>query len=118
MKFSAKGTEASLLETRKGPRKSCWGVAASLANPPLSVIPGAHRSASQSHAYDTAIQTTHEVNKSSNASHITRRKENFNSHNIPTQEYLSSVASWAQEMGCTKDHKLISNCLDFVDSKD
>lgn len=33
------------------------------------------------------------------------------------KEYLSLLISWAQDMGCTQDHKLISNCLDFRDSK-
>lgn len=27
------------------------------------------------------------------------------------------LVDWAQEMGCTEDHQLISNCLDFVDTR-
>lgn len=29
---------------------------------------------------------------------------------------FSLLVDWAQEMGCTEDHQLISNCLDFVDT--
>lgn len=35
------------------------------------------------------------------ANHVTCWKENFNSLNIPKQEYLSLLVTWAQEMGCT-----------------
>lgn len=49
--------------------------------------------------------------------YIARWKDNFNNLNIPKKDYFSLLIRWAQKVGCTHDHKLISNCLDFIDSK-
>lgn len=38
--------------------------------------------------------------------------------NIPNQLGLSLVVDWAREADCSHDHKLIANCLDFLDSED
>lgn len=49
--------------------------------------------------------------------HVDRWKLKFRSLNIPKQIGLSLVVDWAREAGCSHDHKLIANCLDFMDSE-
>lgn len=29
--------------------------------------------------------------------------------------YLGHIIDWAHEMGCIDDHRVIANCLDFID---
>lgn len=45
-----------------------------------------------------------------------RRKHNFKTLNIPKHLCLGYVVDWAQE-DCEDDHKLIANCLDFLDEE-
>lgn len=47
--------------------------------------------------------------------HVDRWKLKFRSLNIPKQLGLSLVIDWAREADSSHDHKLIANCLDFLD---
>lgn len=49
--------------------------------------------------------------------HVDRWKLKFRSLNIPKQLGLSLVVDWAREADCSHDHKLIANCLEFLDSE-
>lgn len=40
----------------------------------------------------------------------------FNNLNITKQDYFSLLVNWVQVAGCTQDHKLMSNCLDLIES--
>lgn len=49
--------------------------------------------------------------------HVDRWKLKFRSLNIPKKIGFGLVVDWAREAGCSHDHKLIANCLDFMDSQ-
>lgn len=49
--------------------------------------------------------------------HMDRWKSKFNSLNTPNQIGLGLMVNWAREASCSQDHKLIANCLSFMDSK-
>lgn len=79
------------------PYKSCWDVDTPLTIDPSSVTPGSHRLASKFHAQEIAIQSTHVANKPSDANHVTHWKDNFNTLNIPKQEYLCLLVGWPKK---------------------
>lgn len=51
-------------------------------------------------------------------SHVSRWKAFCNKLSMPKNQHLEFLVQLAQEMGRTKDHKLISTCLEFVDPGD
>lgn len=44
-------------------------------------------------------------------------KNNFRNLSISKENYFGLLVEWAREMGCSQDHQLIANCLNFVDSE-
>lgn len=66
-----------------------------------------HSTALQSHVDTSLIPSKY----------VERWKSKFNSLNIPTL-WLGLVVDWArEEAGCSQDHHLIANCLNFIDSE-
>lgn len=81
------------------------------------MAPDSVRLALQSLVQTNTAYSPHMDNQHVESSRVSRWKDKFKNFNILKKEYLSLLVSWAQEMGCTQNNKLISNCLDFIDSK-
>lgn len=90
--------------THVASRKSRWNLQAPYITPHNSTAP----------TKDNCHLHEHKV---IDQSYIARWKENFDNLNIPQQDYFSLLITWVQSAGCDHDHKFISNCLDFIDSK-
>lgn len=60
---------------------------------------------------------THTLSATHNCplSRTTYRKSCLRAFSILKWKYLAHVVEWAYAMGCSNDHKLIANCLDFLD---
>lgn len=90
--------------TQSDSRKSRWDLQASYINPHKPTAP----------TKDSSHILPH---NSIDENYIARWKENFDNLNIPQHEYFSLLVTWVQSAGCAQDHKLISNCLDFIIQK-